>query len=71
MVCLGGGVGDFDAFSCELVWWGFGVSVEMKFDEVRVLDDGVDNVVVISRWFGFGKSILNTFRKIDCVLGVE
>ena len=61
VVCLGRCVGDFDVFGCELVRRGFGISVEMEFDEVRVLDDGVDNVVVISSWFGFGKPILNTF----------
>jgi predicted amidohydrolase len=58
---LGRGVGSFNVFGCELVRRGFGISVEMEFDEVRVLDDGVDNVVVISCWFGFGKPILNTF----------
>ena len=61
MVGLGRGVGGFNVFGGELVRRGFGISVEMKLDEVRMLDAGVDNVVIISCWFGFGKPILNTF----------
>ena len=71
MVCLGGGVGDFDVFSCELVWRGFGVSVEMTFDEVRVLDDGVDDVVVVVSWFGLDKSFTDAFGYVNGVLGVS
>ena len=70
MVCLGGSVGDVDILGCKLVGWGFGIGVKVEVSEVRVLNDGVDDVVIVVSWFGLDKSITDAFGHVNCVLGV-
>ena len=71
MVCLGGCVGDVDKLGCKLVGWGFGVGVKMEVSEIRVFDDGVDDVVIVVGRFGLDKSFTDAFGYVNCVLGVS
>ena len=71
VICLGGCVGDVDICGCKVVGWGFGVGAKVEVGEIRVFDDGVNDVVIVAGRVGFDESFTDAFGYVNGVLGVS